>query len=220
MIKLMVVDDSQIFLEGLSTIFTYDDSDIQVVCSVSDPSTAMDHFKTHIPDVVLLDIKMPGINGVELARAMIMEKSDTKIIMLTTFDDHDLIVDAIQAGAQGYFLKDTPVDRIVDAVLNVYKGNVILSSQVLAKLADYGKTPDTEHETNTNNPQLPRWHELSQREKEILLKIGEGKSNQEIAEDLFLSEKTVRNYVSHIYEIMDFNHRSTAIVWVRENLPG
>ena len=212
--SIMAVDDSSIFLEGLCTVLEYGDPEISVVCSTSDSEEAIELFINHEVDVVLLDIKMPGINGVDLAKTMLEIRPEVCIIMLTTFDDMDLISSALDAGARGYFLKDAPADQIIDAVKSGGRGSVHMSPSVARKLAMQQTDSGDDGKQRGNAAELSG---LSRRELEILRKIGEGKSNYEISEELFLSEKTIRNYVSHIYDIMGFSSRSKAVVWAKEH---
>lgn len=219
--RVMLVDDSPIFLEGLCTVLEYSGGETEIAGSVTDPLEAAEVFESTLPDVVLLDIKMPGKSGVDVARELIGKRPDTKIIMLTTFDDFDLIVDAMEAGAKGYFLKDAPADQIVDAVKAVHRGSVLMSADVARKLASRPPSAQSgvlqEAPEPASDERVLALRDLSVRERAILRGIGEGKSNQEIADELFISDKTVRNYVSHIYDILSFSRRGKAVVWAREH---
>ncbi len=228
-IRVMVADDHPIFLEGLCTVLPLEDPELVIVGTAANGSEAVELEKMHSPDVVLLDIKMPLMNGVEAARQMIDNNADVKIIMLTTFDDLELIEQALQAGAKGYILKDTPVKTIVSSIHTVYEGNVLLSEEVARKLIDSverdraaiidedkttldsGTAVDDANNLQSDVPGC--FYELSAKEKAILEHMVSGKSNPEIAEELYLSEKTVRNYISHIYDILGVNNRTQAVLW-------
>lgn len=213
-IKVLVADDHPVFLEGLCSILTLRDSEIELVSSVSDGREAVEEVKKLTPDVVLLDIKMPVMNGVEAARIIKESTPETKIIMLTNFEDRDLITAALKVGANGYILKDAPILQIIQSIRTVFQGNVLISPKVAEKLIS------TDEEQDIGNQLLPqdgKVDDLTSREKEILILMTRGRENWEIAQELFISEKTVRNYVSQIYAILGVNNRTQAVLWALEN---
>lgn len=187
--------------------------DIEVVGTAVDGEDAVRKERELDPDLVLLDVRMPGTDGVEAARQICARRKDVKIIMLTTFDDSDLIEQALAAGATGYILKDTPPDRLAEAIRTVHTGDMLLSGAVGVKLrAEVGSAQPT-YEAEV----LPELRELSLREREVLRLVGEGHDNSRIAEQLYLSEKTVRNYVSHIYDVLGIHNRTQLAFWANRH---
>ncbi len=213
-IKVLVADDHPVFLEGLCSILTLRDSEIELVSSVSDGREAVEEVKKLTPDVVLLDIKMPVINGVEAARIIKESTPETKIIMLTNFEDRDLIIAALKVGANGYILKDAPIPQLIQSIRTVYQGNVLISPKVAEKLISTDEKQDI---GNQSIPQDGKLDDLTSREKQILILMTRGRENWEIAQELFISEKTVRNYASQIYAILGVNNRTQAVLWALEN---
>jgi DNA-binding NarL/FixJ family response regulator len=210
-IRLLVADDHPALLEGLCTVLTLNDPELEIVATATNGKDAVAAAARSDPDVILMDIKMPEMSGVEAARAMRKERPDLKILMLTTFDDRELIADAMAAGAKGYILKDTPLLEIIDAIKAVHHGQVLMSERVAAKLDWTAKS-----EAEATGPTPPEIEELSNREREILRLIAGGRNNRQIAEELFISEKTVRNYVSRIYEVLGLHNRTRVALWARE----
>ena len=213
-IKVLVADDHPVFLEGLCSILTLRDSEIKLVSSVSDGREAVEEVKKLTPDVVLLDIKMPVMNGVEAARIIKESTPETKIIMLTNFEDRDLIIAALKVGANGYILKDAPIPQLIQSIRTVYQGNVLISPKVAEKLISTDEKQDI---GNQSIPQDGKLDDLTSREKQILILMTRGRENWEIAQELFISEKTVRNYASQIYAILGVNNRTQAVLWALEN---
>jgi DNA-binding NarL/FixJ family response regulator len=208
-IKVLVADDHPVFLEGLCMVLSLNDPGIEVVCSATNGRDAIAKARQYSPDIALLDIIMPVVDGVVAARTIHGEMPGTKVIMLTTFNERSLIRDAIKAGAKGYILKDTPPDRLVRSIKAVYEGNVLFSENVITSL-DWGQR--NPNESNAEDDAL-LIAQLSTREREILHLLAEGRDNDEIAKRLFISEKTVRNYVSNIYDILDEHSRTKVALW-------
>jgi DNA-binding NarL/FixJ family response regulator len=210
-IRVLIVDDHPVFLEGLTTILSLRDSDIEVVGTALNGAEAIEKDAQLDPDVVLLDIKMPVLDGVAVARRLRERRPAVKIIILTTFDDRELIRAAIGAGAKGYLLKDADAAQIIEAIKHVHRENVVLSGDLALRLS----SRPTEGEGERAAPEA---EELSARELQILRLIAEGKRNSEIGRELSLSEKTVRNYVTHIYEVLNVHTRTRAALWALEKL--
>ncbi len=209
-----MVDDHAVFLEGLYTLLKLEGTDIEVVGTALNGQEALEKERELEPDVVLLDIRMPLIDGVEVARRMKQRRPAVRILMLTTFDDRDLIRGAIEAGANGYLLKDAHAADVIEAIRSVNQGNVLISGDLALKLSSGRKA--------AAGPQavpLPPGEQLSEREMQVLRLMSEGRNNREISEALGLSEKTVRNYVSRIYDVLNVHTRTRAALWAAENLP-
>lgn len=213
-ISVLLVDDHAVFLEGLVTLIRLEDDEIDVVGTALNGHDALELDARLMPDVVLLDIKMPIIDGVEVARRIRERRPDAKILMLTTFNDRGLITDALAVGANGYLLKDAHASDVIQAIKGVHSGHVLISTEVARQLS---ALPSDSSVLKVRPDQLG---ELSKRETEVLELLSEGKSNAEIGIDLNLSEKTVRNYVSHIYDVLNIHSRTRAALWATDNLRG
>jgi DNA-binding NarL/FixJ family response regulator len=213
-IKVLVADDHPVFLEGLCTVLTLTGPEIELVGHVQDGKEALEQARILKPDVVLLDIKMPVMGGVEAAQIIKNEMPKTKIIMLTTFDDKDLILAALKAGTNGYILKDAPVPQIIESIRSVYHGNILISPKVAEKIS----TTNTEQNGNELETECEaKLKEFTVREKEIIRLMVVGNENWQIARELCISEKTVRNYVSQIYDILGVHNRTQAVLWALDN---
>lgn len=204
-IKLMFVDDQKLFIESLTQILKKVDRAIKVVSFAYNGLEAIDLVEKEIPDVIVMDIRMPVMNGVEAVKAIHAKHPLIKIIMLTTYDDDEYVVDALRYGASGYLLKDIPIDDLVVQIRSVCSGSVApISPSVLEKLT---------HNMAEGAPaETPPWlDELSRTERRILKYIVEGFDNDEITDAVCLAEQTVRNYVHKIYEKIGARNRSQAV---------
>ncbi|MEW5322864.1 response regulator transcription factor [Geobacillus thermoleovorans] len=202
--KVLIADDNPFVREGLRIILsTYDEFD--VVATVSDGREAVDYCRHHEVDVALLDVRMPNMNGVE-ATKLLCEQTKTKPLILTTFDDDEYILDAIQYGAKGYFLKNTDPERIREAIKAVYHGQVVMQDIVMDKIKSNLK--------GETEPALKIDKSLfTERELDIMALIAKGLSNKEIAKHLFLSEGTVANYITSILDKTGLQHRTQIAVY-------
>ena len=209
MIRVLVADDHPVYLRGLCLLLNLREGDIEVVGAASNGRQAVELARRERIDVALLDIRMPEQDGVEAARIIRSERPDTKIVILTTFDERDLVQDALDAGVSGYLLKDAPIDEIVDAIQMAHKGRVLLSSRAAQRLKD-----DPAPDSQVSEAQL-KLNLLAPREQEVFLLLAHGKDNTAIADVLNLSEHTVRNYVSRIYDVLDVRRRIDAVMWAQ-----
>ena len=212
-IRVLMVDDHAVFLEGLFTLLRLEDPEIEVVGTALNGQEALEKERELEPDVVLLDIKMPVIDGVEVARRMKARRPGVRILMLTTFDDCELIRGAVAAGANGYLLKDAHAADVIEAIKSVNRSNVLISGDLALKLSDPGPALG-----RPPHPDPEALRQLSRREIEVLELMSQGKSNGEIGSALCISEKTVRNYVSRIYDALNVHSRTRAALWAVENL--
>jgi len=211
MIKVLICDDQELVCEGLNAILGTSTL-VEVVGMSYNGLEAIDFLEKHSVDVVLMDLKMPVLNGI-LATRQIKEKyPDIHILVLTTYDADQWVLDAIRYGADGYLLKDAPREKLLQAIEEVNAGRTPVDSKVAGKIFEQiSKIPQKSPTTIGSN--------LTDREKEVLMLISHGKSNAEIAEDLFLSEGTVRNYVSSILEKLDVSDRTqAAVIAIRSGL--
>ena len=197
MIEVLIVDDHPIVRFGIKTmLMTYDD--IRVFGEAGNGKQALSLCAEIQPDVILMDIIMPGLNGVEATRALLERYPQLKIIVLTSFPDQDVVQDTLEAGAVGFLLKDAPKEIVEDAIRSAYAGATVLAPEATQALI----------KANTSPQQLG--FDLSPREKEVLALVAEGLSNNEIAERLVISTNTVRKHVSACISKLDATNRAQA----------
>ena len=167
-------------------------------------------------NIVLMDVRMPGMNGVEATTVIRQRLTETQVIILTTYDDDQYVQDALQAGAIGYLLKDIPPTELVSAVTAIGNGAFLISPSIAKRLVRQARE---QHREQTPQIVIPSWlNELSRREKEVLHYVAHGMSNREIAEALFIAEQTVKNHVSAIYSKIGDNDRYRLIEKIKECL--
>lgn len=203
-IRVLLVDDQMVVSEGLRAILGTVPA-IEVVGVGRDGAEALELVAQHRPDVVLMDLKMPGVNGVQATRMIRDQYPEVKVLVLTTFDADDWVFDAIRSGAAGYLLKDTPRDGIVQAIHDVAAGKTPVDAAVAGKLFR-----EMTRQQPASESQLAA--DLSDRERDVLRLLGRGFTNADIAARLFLSEGTVRNYVSAILTKLGVEDRTQAAV--------
>ncbi|WP_100332379.1 response regulator [Bacillus xiapuensis] len=212
--KIVIIDDHQLFREGVKRILEFEDS-FEVVAEGDDGSEAVQLIEKHRPDVVLMDINMPEVNGVEATRGLVDRFPDTKVIILSIHDDENYVTHALKSGAMGYLLKEMDADALIEAVNVVSAGGSYLHPRVTHNLIeDYRRLANDEgsgkgfQQTEVRRP----LHLLTRRECEVLQLLADGKSNRGIGEALYISEKTVKNHVSNILQKMNVNDRTQAVV--------
>ena len=204
--KVLIVDDDALIREGLKIILEIE-SDFQVVGTASNGLEAMEMCRREKPDLVLMDIRMPVMDGVLGTKLIKSHFKDIKVVVLTTFMDDEYIKEALKSGAEGYILKNQPADGIIESLRAVGKGNIVLEREVANALSSMLKE---------SKKIAPERLDISQRELGILKLVGEGLSNREIAERLNLSEGTTRNYVTGLLEKLGFRDRTQlAIFYIR-----
>ncbi|HIZ09188.1 MAG TPA: response regulator transcription factor [Candidatus Borkfalkia avicola] len=212
-IKVMIVDDQVILSEGIRSVLASSE-DLDVIAVAHDGQEALDEMeKGSLPDVVLLDIRMPNMNGVVTTGEIKKRYPDVKVLMLTTFDDSDYILSALNNGACGYLLKDISAPALIDSIKNAYAGDTILPAKIAKKISDAAKLVTSDRELR-----LRRAFGLSDREVEIAVMIFEGFNNRQIASALNLSDGTARNYISAIYLKLGCDGRADAIARMKELL--
>jgi len=204
MIKVLVCDDQEIVCEGLRKILD-SDPQIKVIAAAHDGLEALDLIALQKPDLVLMDLKMAGMNGIQATRKIKEKYPDIPVLVLTTYEDDEWLFDAIRSGAAGYLLKDTPGEELKKAVKGTVQGESYIDPAVARKIL-----------LNINQPgppaSMPTTIDLSEREKEVLNLLTRGYSNADIAEQLFLSEGTVRNYTSAIFAKLGVADRTQAVL--------
>ena len=211
-IRVLLVDDQALFREGLETLLSVH-KDIKVVGQASNGQEALEVAATVRPDVVLMDVRMPVLNGVGATRRLKKALPQCRVIVLTTFDDDEYVFDALRAGAVGYLLKDVASAGLVEAIRATARGESILQPSVAAKVI----TEFTRVSSMLPSAQMePLIEPLSERESEILALIATGASNREIADQLFIAEGTVKNHVTHILGKLGVRDRTQAALKARE----
>jgi DNA-binding NarL/FixJ family response regulator len=208
-IKVLIVDDQEIVRAGIIALLNTD-KEFQIVGEASSPAEAIAKTNLLQPDVIIMDIRMPGGSGIEACREIMSKYPSSKVLMLTSYSDEEAVVASIVAGAQGYILKQIGSKELIDAIYKVYNGQSMLDPGVtncvfdLLKKGKYcpGEKPGC----------------LTPQEETIIKLIAKGKTNKEIAKELYLSEKTIRNYVSAILTKLNFSHRSEAAVYATKYL--
>ena len=205
MIRVLICDDKAIVCDGLEAILSTDD-EIDVVGLASNGAQAVELAQKTKPDLVLMDLKMPGMNGIQATRAIREQLPHTRVLVLTTYDADEWVFDAIRSGAAGYMLKDTPRDRLIPAIKDTVAGKTHVDPVVAGKLFQYIA------QDSMGQPDSTFAAELSERELEVLQLIANGFSNAEIAQKLHLSDGTVRNYVSAVFAKLGVSDRTQAAV--------
>lgn len=222
--KIVIIDDHRLFREGVKRILDME-QDLEVVAEGDDGSDAVELVMKHNPDVVLMDINMPNTNGVEATRKLVTRIPDVKIIILSIHDDETYVNHAIQTGALGYLLKEMDADSLIKAVRVVADGGAYLHPKVTGNLLqEFRRLKSMPSSVGDGGGQVIReveyrkpLHLLTRRECEVLQMLADGKSNRTIGEELFISEKTVKNHVSSILQKMNVNDRTQAVVEAIKN---
>ncbi len=202
--KVVICDDQAIIRDGLAMLLMLE-KDIEIAGQASDGAEAVELVARHLPDMVLMDLKMPGMNGIEATRQIRTRYPAVKVLVLTTYDDDEWVFDAIRAGAAGYLLKDTPRADLVKAVRGTVEGKTFVDPAVAGKMLGQLASQQTQ-------PQSVITKDLSEREVDVLRLIARGYTNAEIAADLHLSEGTVRNHVSAVLAKLGVADRTQAAV--------
>ncbi len=200
--RIVLIDDDHLVCMSLKMILEADAS-ITISAIGNDGSEALPLYREHMPDVLLMDIRMKGMNGTEALEALLKEYPDAKVLFLTTFVDDEYIVKALELGAKGYIVKQN-YENIIPALKAVLSGQNVYGSEVMEKLPDLMKSTDTFDYSS---------YDISEKEYEIITLIAEGLSNKEIATNLYLSEGTIRNYLSSILEKLHLRDRTQLAVF-------
>lgn len=209
-ITVLLADDQTLIRDGLKAILKAG-SDINIIGEASNGKQAIEVASKRNPDVVLMDIRMPEMDGVEATRIIKQNQPEIKVIILTTFDDDDYIIKAMSYGASGYLLKDMESEGLITAIKSSMKGNVILPGKVAEKLT-------ARLNKSMNSSKSIESEDFTEREMEIIHLMVKGKSNAEISSQLYLSTGTVKNYISQIYMKIDVKDRSNAIIYFKNHM--
>jgi DNA-binding NarL/FixJ family response regulator len=204
-IRLMIAEDHNYLRKALCALLALE-SDIEIVATAADGEQAVNSALAHSPDVVLMDVKMPRMDGVAATRAILAEAPNTRIVMLTTFDTDDFVFEAIAAGAQGYLLKDAEESEILAAIRAAARGEPRLSASIASKILSEFRRVNLTRRPLT--PPVSKEEPLTEREKEVLALVAAGKGNREIAREMGLAEGTVKNHVSTILAKLHLRSRT------------
>ena len=204
MIRVLLVDDEELVRSGLRLILSTE-PDLDVVAEAADGEQALALVELHQPDVVMLDIRMPGLDGIEVARRLAASGSPARVVVLTTFDNDDYVYGALRAGASGFLLKDAPATQLVSAIRAAAAGDAVLAPSVTRRVVD-------ELGRRQAPAAIQRLDVLTDRERDVLTLMAEGCSNSEIGDRLFITEGTVKTHVARILVKLGVRDRLQAVV--------
>jgi DNA-binding NarL/FixJ family response regulator len=204
MIKIIIVDDQQLIREGLSLVLNLE-KQFEIVFEAKNGQEVLDYLEFNDADIILMDIKMPVLDGVEATRCVKTKMPKVKILILTTFDDYGYIFQALRNGADGYLLKNTNSQELSEAIVKIVNNEQVLDREVTKQLIQMMKKDTIKLDSLTN------------REMEIAQKISEGHSNKEIAQELFLVEGTVKNHISNILSKLELHNRTEIALFMKKH---
>jgi len=212
MIRLLLVDDQALVRQGLATLLALE-SDFEIIGQATNGNEAVSLAGEHSPDVVLMDIRMPVCDGVAATGLIKRDHPDIKVLVLTTFDDDELIVQAMAAGASGYLLKNSPMEQLASAIRSVSNGYTQLGPTIAPKIFSRLSKGSNPAKAAVDLEKM-----FTARELEVLRLLGEGKSNKEIAKTLYITEGTVKNHITKILSQLEVRDRTQAALWAQQNL--
>jgi len=232
-IKIMLVDDHLLFREGVSSLLKRDDR-FEILSEADDGVSALETIKEAIPDIVLMDVKMPGMSGIEAARKMLSTYPKLKVIMITASEKEDDLFEAVKAGAQGYILKTVTDSKYMrDAIASVAAGDAIIPPAMVPRLLNEfatlsedqpkdlikkteKKVREIKENDETKKPEISEISLLTPRESQVLELVAQGLTNKEIGDKLFISENTVRSHLRFILDKLHMNNRVQAALWYQK----
>lgn len=209
MIKVLLADDQSIIREGLASLLSTQ-ADIEIVGEAENGKIAVDRSLELKPDIVLMDVRMPVMDGVAAIRLLTRQAPQIKVLVLTTFDDDEYVIQAMRYGAKGYLLKDTPSEELAQAIRAIHQGYTQLGAGLLEKVIVAMPDPEVK-----SSPELAT---LTPREKEVLQLIASGYNNREIAQQLYITERTVKNHVNSILRRLNLRDRTQAAIFANNYL--
>jgi DNA-binding NarL/FixJ family response regulator len=211
-IRLLLADDQPLVRTGFRMILEETD-DIDIVGEARDGTEAVRLAGELNPDVILMDVRMPGVDGIEATRQIVTRNGAARVLILTTFDLDEYAFSALRAGASGFVLKDVPLDELARAIRSVASGDAVVSPRITRRLLDVYATQLPDLSGETSSPAHPALDQLTPREREVLLEVATGLSNTEIAAKLVVSEATVKTHVGSILAKLDLRNRVQAVIF-------
>lgn len=212
-IRVILIDDQVLFVESLKSLLSTSYPEIEVVGSYYSAQEAIEQVPALEPQVIILDMRMPEITGAEACKLLLQMNTNVHVMILTTFDNDEYVMDALKAGAEGYLLKDVNPSFLVDAIKSISRGGVLMSPRIAKKVVSR-----IDEEKTTVDQDL--FSQFSTKEREILRLVGEGFSNKQIANQVFVAEQTVKNYLSSIYSRLGVHDRAHAILMLKDKADG
>lgn len=210
MIKVMIADDQELIRQSLQIVLSTHE-DLKVVDAVENGFAVLESIKKEKPDVILMDIRMPEMDGVYCTKTVMEKYPDIKVIILTTFDDDEFVFSALKYGASGYLLKGVSMDELYRAICTVYNGGAMINPDIATKVFKLFSKMSMSNYAIQVDDSLSK--DLTQAELKVIQQVGFGLSNKEIAQKLFLSEGTVRNYVSTVLSKLELRDRTQLAIW-------
>ncbi len=212
--RLLLVDDQLLFVESLRTVLSIIAEDIEIIGIACSGKEAIEWVENDPPDIILMDVRMPGMDGVEATREILKINNKIKIMMLTTYDDDEYVAEAMKYGASGYLLKDVPPENLLKSIRAIMTGTIQMSPKVLSRILN---NSNSERKKEDNYKQLMlKIDDLSKREQEILFLLSEGLDNFDISKKIFIAEQTVKNHISKIYSKLGSNDRMIVLKAAKE----
>ena len=215
-IKIIIADDHALLRQGIRNVLELED-DLTVIGEAGDGEQAVEQAVELMPDILLLDINMPKMNGLEVIKRVVEKQSKVRIIVLTIHDDENYVIEVIKAGAVGYLLKAIEPGMLVKAIRSVHEGESFIYPTLAKKLFGEISRQHTKHLENIKIAERPKEERLSYREIEVLEMVCKGFSNQEVAKHLFLSEKTVKNHLTNVFRKIGVADRTQAVLYAIKN---
>jgi DNA-binding NarL/FixJ family response regulator len=212
-IRVLVVDDQQMIRAGIRLMVDHE-PDLEVVAEAADGAQAQVAVRAHAPDVVVMDIRMPVVDGIEATRRIVASGASCAVLVLTTFDDDEFVFGALRAGAAGFLLKDSPPDDLVAAIRTVNEGGSLVDPTLTRKLIERWSALEDAASGRAARPELP---DVTPREREILVGLAKGWSNRELAANFFVSEGTVKTHVSSLLSKLGLRSRVQAVIYAYES---
>jgi RNA polymerase sigma factor (sigma-70 family) len=208
MIRLLLVDDQSLICQGLKAMLSLE-ADLEIIGTADNGEMAIEQVAVLVPDVVLMDLRMPVMDGREATRLISQQFPDVKVLVLSTFDDDRYIADSIRAGAKGYLLKDMPSEELAQAIRAVYRGYTQMGPGLMEKLMlSSSPTPDNLLEPDNSQALPETFAQLTPREREVLQLVALGLTNRDIAQQLYISEGTVKTHVTHLLTRLNLRNRA------------
>ena len=215
-VRVLVADDQRLMREGIASLLSIQDG-IEVVGTATNGREAIEQALALRPDVILMDVRMPVMDGVAATQQLCRQLPGCRVLMLTTFDDEEYVIEALRAGASGYLLKDIPAQDLAKAILAVHRGIYQLDPTIAEKVVASLRPPAPTPEPAPSNPLIAGSGELTSRELEVLRQIAQGATNREIAAHLIISEGTVKNHISNILNRLGLRDRTQAAIYAKEH---